>query len=1198
MNSHGVSSLEFRNIPVKFLGKGVIPKNAENERELMSAFIKDKSGRKDKLKGFSKDLLLTLSPTNGYLEVLPKSGTGQSLKLRLENIGSIANLSTKFSFVEHSDDLTETTHAMYAFQFKKWTETEAARFFNAFDKACNVNIDDTLFNTMSTLSASPRRPSGVPQDIGLMQVKLDDLEKTVLEERSRASDAEAARLSSELRRVTAEKETEELHTVMEKLRKEMALAAADMSAELAKMKLDFSEERANEIMQELQDMKHLMLSQHSEQQQLLIVQQEMQKKNRSSKPSFQRDRSSQKLMDIATRLSNGATSVSDSNFNQDVNNLKSMNQEGLIQLVQKQSQELSTLQEESLKKKSLEIELANALNENRSLHQQVTLLEHRLETSNKEKQYLANTISALEDKVTVNTSNALPSDSSLQLASGLRVLQHGDAVKEEVKFGLRGVDDDDDDSKDSSSARQQPIPPRRVDGSSNNIATSTIAPLADLNKENSQQNISSDIGTIPTTTSEGFNKIMDALNHDDYSDTEDNRDNGEDEKLIEVNLNKGSGGLGITIAGGLDQMVSPGDASVYITTIVENGVADRSGQLEAGDRILEVDRVDVRQVSHSEVVTALKQSGSVVRLLVSRAVGDGMVSMGSLFTNSKGASVESFLNTQESVDSLLYQGDSSENVIQSNSNNNNPQVSPPQNGQNEKPIEAGVDEGEEVLDIVIKKVNGGLGFSIAGGRDAPIEDEDPSVYVTSILQGGAAALNGELQIGDKIIKVNGQSVVDSLHQDIVQLLAAKSDEVRLQVSRLLDYDLDEEEVLVDVELVKQPGKGYGFSIAGGIDMQVAEGDDAIYISHIIPNETADMDGRLQIGDRLIEVNGQSVTNVEHSFVASLIKNSNESVHLVLARVWTGQEELVEIEFERGVGGLGFSIAGGLDDPEAPGDYGIYVVQIIEGGSAARDGKLMDGDRIIEVNGNSCEDVTHDQAVALLQENTPTIKLVVSRVVEDFGVTEEIIDIEFIKSPTHGLGFSIAGGRDAELEEGEPGIFISEINPEGPAAVDGRLKFGDKLLQVDESSLEDVTHQGAVDVLRSCDSTVRLKVLRVVQGDDVSDDEEEEEEIMEVLLKKVQGSLGFSIAGGIDDPVELGDTGIYITTIIDDGAAHQNGNLQVGDKILSVNGEDMANVEHHICVHALQSSGNEVQLVISRLPLDFSQQEDLLHEQNA
>lgn len=58
--------------------------------------------------------------------------------------------------------------------------------------------------------------------------------------------------------------------------------------------------------------------------------------------------------------------------------------------------------------------------------------------------------------------------------------------------------------------------------------------------------------------------------------------------------------------------------------------------------------------------------------------------------------------------------------------------------------------------------------------------------------------------------------------------------------------------------------------------------------------------------------------------------------------------ILEIELAKGNKGLGFSIAGGIGNQHIPGDNGIYVTKIMDGGAAQVDGRLAVGDKLIAV----------------------------------------------------------------------------------------------------------------------------------------------------------------------------------------------------------------------------------------------------------
>ncbi|KAJ8309909.1 hypothetical protein KUTeg_011774 [Tegillarca granosa] len=96
------------------------------------------------------------------------------------------------------------------------------------------------------------------------------------------------------------------------------------------------------------------------------------------------------------------------------------------------------------------------------------------------------------------------------------------------------------------------------------------------------------------------------------------------------------------------------------------------------------------------------------------------------------------------------------------------------------------------------------------------------------------------------------------------------------------------------------------------------------------------------------------------------------------RLRAPMEEVMEIQLVKGNKGLGFSIAGGIGNQHIPGDNGIFVTKIIEGGAAEQDGRLAMGDRLIAVNEDNLENVTHEEAVASLKATQEVVKLRIAK----------------------------------------------------------------------------------------------------------------------------------------------------------------------------------------------------------------------------
>ncbi|KAI4566351.1 hypothetical protein MJG53_015028 [Ovis ammon polii x Ovis aries] len=187
----------------------------------------------------------------------------------------------------------------------------------------------------------------------------------------------------------------------------------------------------------------------------------------------------------------------------------------------------------------------------------------------------------------------------------------------------------------------------------------------------------------------------------------------------------------------------------------------------------------------------------------------------------------------------------------------------------------------------------------------------------------------------------------------------------------------------------------------------------------------------------------------------------------------------------------------------------------------------------------------------------------------------IVNTDTLEAPGYGnsgLGFSIAGGTDNPHIGDDPSIFITKIIPGGAAAQDGRLRVNDSILFVNEVDVREVTHSAAVEALKEAGSIVRLYVMRRKPP---------AEKLMEIKLIKGPKGLGFSIAGGVGNQHIPGDNSIYVTKIIEGGAAHKDGRLQIGDKILAVNSVGLEDVMHEDAVAALKNTYDVVYLKVAK-----------------
>ncbi|XP_075691791.1 disks large homolog 3 isoform X4 [Rhinoderma darwinii] len=329
-------------------------------------------------------------------------------------------------------------------------------------------------------------------------------------------------------------------------------------------------------------------------------------------------------------------------------------------------------------------------------------------------------------------------------------------------------------------------------------------------------------------------------------------------------------------------------------------------------------------------------------------------------------------------------------------------------------------------EIVLERGNSGLGFSIAGGIDNPHVPDDPGIFITKIIPGGAAAMDGRLMVTDCVLRVNDVDVTEVVHSKAVEALKEAGPVVRLLVRRRQSPP----ETILEVNLLKGP-KGLGFSIAGGIGNQHIPGDNSIYITKIIEGGAAQKDGRLQIGDRLLAVNNTNLQDVRHEEAVAALKNTSDMVYLKVAK--PGPVHLNEIY--------------------APPDYAsTFTVDNHISHNSTLGGYL-----------SSVESKSPYQPPQVTPSRySPVPRHMLGE--EDF--TREPRKIILHKGST-GLGFNIVGGEDGE------GIFVSFILAGGPADLSGELRRGDRILSVNGVNLRSATHEQAAAALKRAGQTVTI-----------------------------------------------------------------------------------------------------------------------------
>uniref|UniRef100_A0A7N4PCW1 Discs large MAGUK scaffold protein 2 n=1 Tax=Sarcophilus harrisii TaxID=9305 RepID=A0A7N4PCW1_SARHA len=391
--------------------------------------------------------------------------------------------------------------------------------------------------------------------------------------------------------------------------------------------------------------------------------------------------------------------------------------------------------------------------------------------------------------------------------------------------------------------------------------------------------------------------------------------------------------------------------------------------------------------------------------------------------------------------------------------------------------------------------------------------------------------------------------------------------------------------------LERGNSGLGFSIAGGTDNPHIGDDPGIFITKIIPGGAAAEDGRLRVNDCILRVNEVDVSEVSHSKAVEALKEAGSIVRLYVRRRRPILETVVEIKLFKGPKGLGFSIAGGVGNQHIPGDNSIYVTKIIDGGAAQKDGRLQVGDRLLMVNNYSLEEVTHEEAVAILKNTSDVVYLKVGKPTTIY-MTDPYGPPDITHSYSPPMENHILSGNNGTLE------YKSSLPPISPgrySPIPKHMLVEDDYTRPPEPVYSTVNklcekpssprHYSPVE----CDKSFLLTSPYPHYHMGLLPDTEITSEPRKVVLHKGSTGLGFNIVGGEDGE------GIFVSFILAGGPADLSGELQRGDQILSVNGIDLRGASHEQAAAALKGAGQTVTIIAQYQPEDYARFEAKIHD---
>ncbi|XP_043099362.1 multiple PDZ domain protein isoform X2 [Puntigrus tetrazona] len=693
--------------------------------------------------------------------------------------------------------------------------------------------------------------------------------------------------------------------------------------------------------------------------------------------------------------------------------------------------------------------------------------------------------------------------------------------------------------------------------------------------------------------------------------------------------------LGFSVVGGrgMGSRLSNGEMKrgIFVKHIAEDSPAARNSTLKEGDRILQVQGVDVSDFTHEEAVETIRRAEDKVELLVQ--------------------------SPQFSTPEDCSEDDKRTDVSKSNSPNHQepetlnslsptypfspipfkrtedcklwkpPHLAPPllklpcrqvdtetdgvQRVPERPPLpeEAAHHHSEQqqafywsrmqqrygslpgelhMFDLDCGSRGSGLGLCLSGNRDGA--RGRMSVHVSEIKADGAAAADGRVRVGDELLEINGQVLYGRSHQNATAIINNAPDKVRI----LLTRNKAEQK-----QMTTGPAKEKDNCPAVSPAMPINKIREVQHLA--LPQ-----DGRISREDKLKSRSSESLNTALPAPVnatsnhkpschpashmspsnctppSSGISSANESVRSTanqstsyFTQSSVSSDPLTcpiipgfinTIDICKGTTGLGLSIVGGCNTVLGA----IVIHEVNKDGAAHRDGRLRAGDHILEVNGIDLRMATHEEALSVLRLSPQRVRLCIYRdpVTENHSTHQkhtpedmwDLFSVELDLKTGQGLGIGTVGKRN------DTGIFVSEITRGGAADVDGRLLLGDQILSVNGEDIRAASQDYASALLQSCSGPVLLEVARFKSshysyGEQVG-------ELDVPLLSSL--STDDSVDGNVDirtvtvqkhefESVELRsrgareDSGIYISNLDPTIPAAHAGLLQLGARVISING---------------------------------------------
>ncbi|XP_039579616.1 membrane-associated guanylate kinase, WW and PDZ domain-containing protein 2 isoform X8 [Passer montanus] len=540
---------------------------------------------------------------------------------------------------------------------------------------------------------------------------------------------------------------------------------------------------------------------------------------------------------------------------------------------------------------------------------------------------------------------------------------------------------------------------------------------------------------------------------------------GPDYKELDVHLRRMESGFGFRILGG-DEPGQP----ILIGAVIAMGSADRDGRLHPGDELVYVDGIPVAGKTHRYVIDLMHNAArnGQVNLTVRRKVlptesssQKGAPAPGATpprsspsarkMANNQGEPCPENGRSPGSV-STHHSSPRSDYTTYANSNHavSSSTATPP---------EGFASHSLQTSDVVIhRKENEGFGFVIISSLNRPESGATITVphKIGRIIDGSPADRCAKLKVGDRILAVNGQSIINMPHADIVKLIKDAGLSVTLRIipqeelnSPASAPSSEKQSPLAQQHspmaqqspLAQQSPVAQHSPVAQPPPPQPLQpqGHENSYRSEVKARQDVKPDIRQPpFSDYrqsstdyrqppldyrhppVMDYQQPPPLDYRQPPLMDYRQHSPDTRQYPLSEYRQPQDfDYFTVDLEKGAKGFGFSIRGGREYK-----MDLYVLRLAEDGPAVRNGRMRVGDQIIEINGESTRDMTHARAIELIKSGGRRVRLLLKRgtgQVPEYGMVPSSLSM-CMKSDKHGSPYFYLLGHPKDTTNQTPGVL--------------------------------------------------------------------------------------------------------------------------------------------------------------------------------